>query len=142
MMRRARLAAVLTAALCTFGLPVHAATLTSTGGPVRVDDGKGFRTVSTITKVRPGSRISVGKKATAVLHYGNGCAVTLRAGQHVTVAREPTCPISSHKSWRGRSGVSNADGAPDPTLFIVGGAAITAGVIVAITRHRSSGASP
>jgi hypothetical protein len=142
MMRRVGLTALVMAILCTSGIPVDAAMLTSTGGKIHVDDGRGYRAVSNVTKVDPGSRISVGKNATALLHYPNGCSVTIAAGRSVTVARKPACSNATKQTWSGRSGALNADGAPDPTFVFVGGAAVTAGLVIAVTRHSSNGASP
>lgn len=142
MMRRVGLAAIALAGLCTFGFPAHSAILTTAGGPVRVDDGSGYRPVATFTEVKPGNRILVGKNASAMLHYSNGCTMTIVSGQHITVERKPTCLAASKRPWRGRSGVQNPGGAPDPTFVFVGGAAISAGLIVAVTRRRNNGASP
>jgi hypothetical protein len=101
MHRRARMMTVVIAAiLSVMALPAYATMLTSAGGQVRVDIGKGFRPVPTVTKVAPGKRIAVGENATAMLHYPNGCTVTIAAGISITVASKPSCPNPANRPIR------------------------------------------
>ena len=137
MHRRARMMTVVIAAiLSVMALPAHATMLTSAGGQVRVDDGKGFRPVPTVTEVVPGNRIAVGENATAMLHYPNGCTVTIAAGTSITVASKPSCPNPANRPQTGRSGVSNTP-STDPTFVFIGGAAIAGGLIAVTVRQQS-----
>lgn len=142
MHQRARMiSSVMAGVLSVLALPAHATMLTSVGGQVRVDKGKGFHQVPPVTKVSPGNRIAVGESTTAMLHYPNGCTVTIAAGKSVTVASKPTCHDPLKRPQTGRSGVSNTPSA-NPTFLFIGGAAIAGGLIAVTVRHHKHSASP
>ena len=76
----------------------EAAVLTNVWGKVSIDKGSGFIPAESGTVVSSGDRVRAGA-GSAVIDYGNGCAVRVGRGEEVTAVYEPPCGAAPASGW-------------------------------------------
>ena len=68
-----------------------AATVSSIGGQVLVNQGDGYRQVVGTTEVKPGDSIVVNPGGSGQIVYPDGCSVQIQAGSVTTIAEASPC---------------------------------------------------
>jgi hypothetical protein len=117
------------------------AVISSSAGKVLVNKGKGFAPASGMLALNVGDTVMVGKGASAVISYNEGCSVNAAASSLVTVSE--TAPCAAGQAMMTSDGVFvNATADMDPgmsafpllplPLLLLGGTAATVGVLVAV----------
>ncbi len=110
---------VMALSLCVCSAPVAAATLENVQGVVLAAADAGFQRASNGAALSPGIRLLAKPASSAVIVYEGGCREKIEPGQIVTVKSDLQCVA-----------------AIDATQVVLGGAAIAAGVALAVERVR------
>jgi hypothetical protein len=90
---------VAAASAIALGGSAVAATVTSIEGPLRVNNGSGYHTVSGTTEVKPGASVMVGPGGKAEILYSDGCRTPVTPGAVAVVA--PVSPCAQGQANQG-----------------------------------------
>lgn len=101
-----------------------AATVTSTGGQVLVNQGDGYRQVVGPTEVKPGDSIVVNPGGSGQIVYPDGCNVQIQPGTVTTIAEASPC--------------STAGTGPGATTYAIGALIVGGGVGAAVLLGKGS----
>jgi hypothetical protein len=125
-MRSANTAGVATALSLLFAGAVQAATVDVLNGPVSLNQGNGFRSISSSASAAGGDLVMAGAGGQAEITYDDGCKQTVNSGETVSVGEVSPCKL----------GVLG-----DPmTVLVVGslGVAAVVGLVTAVTDNGPS----
>jgi hypothetical protein len=106
---------------------VHAATLFNIQGPVSVNRGDGFQSVSGTIEVKPGDRVMVGRDGRAELSYDSACINVINSNSTAIVAGQSPCTATT-----------------TGTNLLIGGAILAGGIgaAVALANQSNKPSSP
>jgi hypothetical protein len=100
---------------------VHAATLFNIQGPVSVNKGDGFQSVSGTIDVKPGDRVMVGRDGRAELSYDSACINVINSNSTAIVAAQSPCSATT-----------------TGTNLLIGGAILAGGIGAAVALGNQS----
>ena len=128
-MRRSITLAVLVAGVAGVAAssPSFAATVTSTGGEVSVNQGTGFRRVAGTVVAGVGASVMVGPTGSGQIVYEDGCRVDLNPNTVMNIAERSPCVVAATQT--------------NYTIPIIG-AVVLGGGVAAILLSRKDEAKP
>ncbi len=122
-----------------------AATVDGISGPVFVNKGRGFQTVTAATQINPGDIVMARDGGRAEVIYADGCRTRVEAGQPVSVASSggikdggvELSPCAADGRVAGAGGIA-------PGALLVGGVVVAAGIgaAVILSNNDSKPSSP
>jgi hypothetical protein len=137
---------------CTLLIGSHswAATIEPCLGDLTINQGKGFKPVTSRTSANVGDSVMVGPGGTATVTYDDGCKVSVQPGAVTTIAPLSPCASGSYAADMGLppAAAGAPAGAPagtaDPylTLLMFGGFAGGIAYLVTTVRSGQGPASP
>lgn len=101
---------------------VNFAQVTSFQGKVLVNQGQGFSLVTNGLTLKPGDKILISKKSSAVVAYANGCQVSISEPTVLTLAKTAPCPANAKIASVGSNfavpAAGGGGGLPPPVIGI------------------------
>jgi hypothetical protein len=137
---------VAVAAMLLGSIQVFAATVDGISGPVFVNKGNGFVSVTGATQIGAGDVVMARDGGRAEVIYADGCRTRVEAGQSVSVAGSggSTKDAGVELSPCAAGGAAGLAGGIAPSTLLVGAAVVAAGVgaAVLLSNNDSKPSSP
>lgn len=110
------------------------AQMQSIQGKVLVNQGSGFIAATDGVLLKPGDKILVGKEASAIVTYENGCEVSISEPKVLTVAKSVPCPAGAKIASVGSSFAApvagGGGGLPPPVIGLGAFGAVAATALI------------